>query len=119
MTNCIKSIIEECPLSAAKLASTFSKWELFTAAATVALKQEAPLADLIAIFELADDTSALLALLAKEAKTMQYFEVMRGLKRRSYIRLTTQQARAIVLEHPDLLLTAVRFQPPTISAPVP
>ena len=51
VTTCIKdNLIEEVrPLSAAKLASKFSKWELLTAAAPVALKQEAPPEDLIAI----------------------------------------------------------------------
>ena len=110
VTACIKdNFLEECPLSAAKLASKFSKWELLTTAATVALQQKIPFKELLAIFELAEDAPELLALLAKEAIAPQYLTVMMGLKRRSNVTLTIQQAKAIVLAHPDLLLTVVRF----------
>ena len=73
VTTCIRdNLLEECPFSAAKLASKYSRWELLTAAATVALKQKARTVTLLSIFELAGDPSALLVRLANEATTQQY-----------------------------------------------
>ena len=105
-----QELLPEQPMAIARLAAAYPSLGLFPAAAQSLVERPIESRTFIDLLELAyedQQRTAILKTLARRESPAWFLEHLNALKRESAIRLTAEQAKAVVSIHPELFVSLV------------